>query len=461
MKVEVNPSEQQLYEGVGIAYDMSTYVRFDKYGLYGIKNKSDFIAESPEDIEDNASFGITWKGFFIKNSYTNGYVSITEDDDFKVVKVVNGDEVNKIKIGALEKDENNNPTLYGISIRNDDNFEVFKTDDNGNLIANNITVSGSLRATTFEYEEIQAAGGTILVRPASSIKDAYYVEENNEEKLVVVVEKTVGFNVGDFCRISNTPDIISGESADLINGIGLIENIDQADKAITFSNISSGLGVEDLISGVLISLGSYTEEDNVASITKNYGIALNSGDSSNNFPSQSISLFTTDYHNSTNTIDYNYNTVIGTLPEQLVNNDIYNNSLAQTQGIFTDNIYFGNEKEYIAFYGYYDEQVSENKKRLDIHTNKIGFDSGSRLIIGNEQELHMEFVGTSEPGGLEAGIYFMNGGESTTYLSNDQLVIPKAVIVNEMGVGTNLEGTDAKWKWFSSNNNHLTLVYGG
>ena len=72
-------------------YDLKTFVRFDKYGLYGIQNGENYIANSLEDIKKDANFGITWDGFFIKNSYDNGYVSITSDDDFQVVST----DVNK------------------------------------------------------------------------------------------------------------------------------------------------------------------------------------------------------------------------------------------------------------------------------------------------------------------------------------------------------------------------------
>ena len=68
-------------------YDLKTYVRFDKYGIYGIQNGENYVASSLQDIKDTAKFGLTWKGFFIKNSYTDGYVSISSDDDFQIVTV--------------------------------------------------------------------------------------------------------------------------------------------------------------------------------------------------------------------------------------------------------------------------------------------------------------------------------------------------------------------------------------
>ena len=65
--------------------DLKTYVRFDKYGLYGVQNGENFQPESLDDVKKAAQFGLLWNGFFIKNSYTNGYVSISSDDDFQVV----------------------------------------------------------------------------------------------------------------------------------------------------------------------------------------------------------------------------------------------------------------------------------------------------------------------------------------------------------------------------------------
>lgn len=211
------------------AYDLKTYVRFDKYGLYGIKNNEDYVASSLSDVRDKAFFGITWDGFFIKNSYTDGEVSITSDDDIVVKK----GGIKKIHIGAIEKDDDGAPTEYGIKIRNDNGDTVFETGDDGNLSVtgtinalqgnfsgqvsvgnpnsthiiidgreenptisssnysdgaglgwiingegdatfSNVSVRGAIKTAVFEYEEIQAVGGAFLFRPSSTIKTARY-----------------------------------------------------------------------------------------------------------------------------------------------------------------------------------------------------------------------------------------------------------------------------------------------
>ena len=124
-------------------YDLQTYVRYDEYGLYGIKEGGSFKAQSLQDVKDKAHFAVTWDGFFIKNSYDGGgQVSITSDNDFQVLQSGGAE---KIKIGALEwEDENGDittnpsegvgaPILYGIRINDDDGNWVLKTGDNGNL----------------------------------------------------------------------------------------------------------------------------------------------------------------------------------------------------------------------------------------------------------------------------------------------------------------------------------------
>lgn len=226
------------------SYNLKTYVRFDKYGLYGIKNGEDYVAKSLQDVRNKAFFGITWDGFFIKNSYTNGEVSITSDDDFLIKQ--NG--INRIKIGAIEKNRTGTPIRYGINIMNNNGDVVFDTGDDGNITISgtinaqagqysgvvsvgnpnsthiiidgesenptisssnysdgagtgwiidsngdatfsNVSVRGAIKTAVFEYEEIQAVGGAFLFRPASTIVTARYIptevtEEDEEGELV-------------------------------------------------------------------------------------------------------------------------------------------------------------------------------------------------------------------------------------------------------------------------------------
>jgi hypothetical protein len=67
-----------------ISFNESVYVRFDQYGLYGIKGITNFKPKDENDVWNNAGFALTWKGFQIKNKYGNGYVSIDSVNDFVV-----------------------------------------------------------------------------------------------------------------------------------------------------------------------------------------------------------------------------------------------------------------------------------------------------------------------------------------------------------------------------------------
>ena len=74
--------------------DYSTFVRFDDYGVYGIKNykrnsstdnsenatlNDIFIPNNIDSIYENASFGLTWDGFFLKTGDSSGRVTIGTD----------------------------------------------------------------------------------------------------------------------------------------------------------------------------------------------------------------------------------------------------------------------------------------------------------------------------------------------------------------------------------------------
>ena len=153
-------------------YDLQTYVRYDEYGLYGVKEGGSFKAQNLEDVLNKAHFAVTWDGFFIKNSYPQGgKVEITSDNDFRVLKAANTE---KIKIGALEWKSADwqegdpiytnpetvpeaikqlGPSLYGIRIKNDAGAEVLKTGDDGNL-----TITGTINANAGNFDGLVTVG---------------------------------------------------------------------------------------------------------------------------------------------------------------------------------------------------------------------------------------------------------------------------------------------------------------
>lgn len=433
-------------------YDLNTFVRFDQYGLYGVQKGENYKAHSLAEVKRDAQFGLTWDGFFIKNSYTGGgLVQITSDNDFQVI---NADQTEKIKIGALEWTNGDTvtttpipgvaPSLYGIRINNDDGETVFKTGDDGNITItgtinatageiggmsvdndrlrmdhivfepgtgiysdwgetssypfiisdedgsatfNNVTVRGAIKTSVFEYEEIQAVGGAFLFRPSSSVSKVQ-IDGND---LIFTVEKPLLFKVGSYVKISNYTSDDAGDTVtpDELNGYGLtyiypIESINGKLIKLTGAAeiINDGVAtLDDLAGGALIDMGNEAG-------TSNYGIGINSSDGFINLPPRAISLFETTVHpNQTPKISYNYRGILGTLPDERehnlnVNTSIYQN-MRGTQGIYTNNMYIGDNKNFITYY--YDKTTQEYRLIINADTIYEGYDEeGDPIPVGGD-----------------------------------------------------------------------------
>lgn len=127
--------------------DYSTFVRFDDYGVYGIKNykrnsstdnsenatlNDIFIPNNIDSIYENASFGLTWDGFFLKTGDGSGRVTIGTDQDLRMSTKKDGSMwLDRIIIGKIE-DEGADP-YYGFRIIDDSGNVVLNTDDRGQL----------------------------------------------------------------------------------------------------------------------------------------------------------------------------------------------------------------------------------------------------------------------------------------------------------------------------------------
>lgn len=129
-------------------YNYGKFVRFDRFGLYGYSKGEVFVPKKISDIENNADFGLTWNGFFLKSEHPEtggGSVKISKGDDFQVfgpVRYKNDDGVigtkiaERLKIGYLGTitDENEQTKyLYGIRLNNDEGDETVTVDSIGNI----------------------------------------------------------------------------------------------------------------------------------------------------------------------------------------------------------------------------------------------------------------------------------------------------------------------------------------
>ena len=132
----INTNEIYIYDGDApsfrwdsnglTAYDFNNggisfnkFVRFDRYGIYGYSgNEANFVPSSEQDIWDNGSFGLTWRGFFLKSTNGSSVFEISNESDL----IIKDGNITRLQIGRITSNQGTN---YGISIKNENGEEIF------------------------------------------------------------------------------------------------------------------------------------------------------------------------------------------------------------------------------------------------------------------------------------------------------------------------------------------------
>lgn len=157
---EIDPNtNQEALKGI----ITNNFVRFDQYGVYGIKgapsdddpynpqkeNTVGGITAIGEDkIWRDALFGMTWKGFFLKNKSAdkNQQIEISTEKDICVSKTIKDKVVDKIRIGQITTKDNK--VVYGLQLKDDTGATTMETDDSGQL-----WLRDKLRISDIKYEK--------------------------------------------------------------------------------------------------------------------------------------------------------------------------------------------------------------------------------------------------------------------------------------------------------------------
>lgn len=170
---------QQLYDAQNptqkIGVDLSTSVRFDHFGLYGIKNvpNGSFIPTSEDQIWNNiaAKFGLTWKGFFLRTNNDNGRIEISSDKDFTISQKNGNTWYERVKIGRLSTDQYGNPSdsLYGIRISDLSGSPVLETVADGELWLRKALHISNTTGTNYNI----AVGYLNGIKPNTSIHEVF------------------------------------------------------------------------------------------------------------------------------------------------------------------------------------------------------------------------------------------------------------------------------------------------
>lgn len=166
----------------------NNFVRFDQYGVYGIKGTSDDPYNPQKEItvdgktivgEDkiwhDALFGMTWKGFFLKNRSAdkNQQIEISTEKDICVSKTIKDKVVDKIRIGQITTKDNK--VVYGLQLKDDTGATTMETDDSGQLwlrdkLRISSTVSIGVLETGKEKNQIFNSNNNFIVYDDGSIK---------------------------------------------------------------------------------------------------------------------------------------------------------------------------------------------------------------------------------------------------------------------------------------------------
>ena len=223
---------------------------------------------------------------------------------------------------------------------------------------NNVIVSGSIKAATFEYQEIQTIGSTFLIRPTGKVVEyefltvMEYINKYKQEELSIpyaeiseqdkflVLKTSSKVNFGDaghylkiIPNISNSLEACA--SKDFIYMIATPQNYqkDNGEEATAILLIVNKKEIDNnllqyLIGATIIDIGESNE--------KEIGIVFNSTNNSAIFPSNGISVFETWVDDNKWALEHKI--FLGKIPEEGLIADKFSNRNA-TYGLYTDNAY--------------------------------------------------------------------------------------------------------------------------
>lgn len=302
-----------------------------------------FISDTGEIFANNLHIGKNAKIEGILQIGNNCYIMnpITNSEKFILVKNPNNDS-SAILIGSdgiIRLGQNQGIQLDGITetIKSLGFSEINNTGwkiDNTEAIFNNVTIRGSIKSSVLEYGEVQTVGGILFIRPSSIIKSAK-IDENNSENIIITVENRTDFRSGDYCRIDlgvtigqKNYQIQLGEDTTVIESDSSnVENSSPASGTIIL--IGAGADIsnpETLIGKPLIDLGQNSD----------IGIGINSSNNSSFIPARALSMIETVIEDGENSTTLNMKTrlLLGKIPKGTISN-----IKEDTYGLYADNVY--------------------------------------------------------------------------------------------------------------------------
>ena len=170
-----------------VSYDSSNYVTFDRFGIYGLKGID--ISNSPatvDDVEENASFALTWNGVFIRNNHTQGYTAIRPDED---LVIYDGNNIRRAHFGyILDDTAGGGYSTYGLSLYDTSGNPTVSTQSDGTLWLQDSMRIGTANQTNTIYIGVGDADTT---SGTNRYKVINVNDLSNNEKFVVYSDGTL------------------------------------------------------------------------------------------------------------------------------------------------------------------------------------------------------------------------------------------------------------------------------
>lgn len=222
-------------------FNFGQFVRFDQYGFYGMRGDQDFTPESEEDIRENADFGFTWDGFFLKSNYGNvapdeqGYITIDSEED---IQVIDGNGTERIKIGRL------GTNLFGIRFSDEDGAPVMVTNDEGQLFLKQKILIGPDISDTYRYRAqigiIESYTEDGIVTTDDNLKDyskIFSVQDQEANETVAIYDN--GLLKADKVELTGTIYATGGKIGNMT--IEDLNNLQEAGKNVQIESLEGNI----------------------------------------------------------------------------------------------------------------------------------------------------------------------------------------------------------------------------
>ena len=280
---------------------------------------------------------------------------------------------------------------------------------------------------------------------------SYYIGQPGDEEPVFQEEDVIYIgNLAIFdSGLSNT-----GETFLIITNSQDITRIYSTQEGSAFFYIQKievkSNNVAELEGGALISFGYYDNDTQYEKGIHNYGIGINSSDNYVGLPERAISLFESKIHPDQSVkVTYDYKGILGTLPDlgsDIVDRSVFANNMAGTQGIFTNNMYIGDNTQYLAFY-----TDKNGNKQLKIKANQVVYEVPGEEGEESEWQDIAEAAGVPGPAGDSAfqviiastiGSQIINGqgiGAVYAFVTHEDIIIDQIPTNIEAGFSEPLE----------------------